>query len=80
MAYEVIKLDGRTFVVRRHPYLRAFLRGFGNFYYLVFAIGLVLYGVSGERWLIVPTILILGGMVWLKVSAKAKAKSGPPSA
>jgi hypothetical protein len=80
MAYEVIKRDGRTFVVRRHPYLRAFLRGFGNFYYWVFAIGLVLYGVSGEHWLIVPTILILGGAVWLRVKASAKAKPGPPPA
>jgi hypothetical protein len=80
MAYEVIKKDGRTFLIRRHPYLRSFLRGFGSFYYWVFAIGLVLYGVSQEHWLIVPTILILGGMVWLKVSMKAKAKNGPPSA
>jgi len=71
MVHEVIKKDGRTFIVRRHP----FLRGFGSGVVWFIAIALVLSGVLRAHWLIVPTILIVGGMVWLKVSMNAKAKA-----
>jgi hypothetical protein len=67
--HEVIKKDGRTFIVRRHP----FMRGFGSAFVWFIAIALILSSVLRAPWLLVPSILILGGMVWFKVKA-SKAK------
>ena len=71
--WEITQEGNKTTIKKNHPFWS------GVVWFI--AIALVLSGVLRAPWLIVPTILIVGGMVWLKVSMKAKvsAKNRPPN-
>ena len=71
--WEIIQEGNKTTIKKKHPFWGAFVVFCG--------IVLIVDGIAKTPWLIVPTILILGGMVWLaaKGRARAKAKEQPPS-
>jgi hypothetical protein len=69
--WEITKEGNKTTITKKHPVWGA----------IVVFIGIVLIidGIAQTPWLIAPTILILGAMVWFKVSLNAKAKKQPPA-
>jgi hypothetical protein len=69
--WEIIREGNKTTIKRNHPIWDAFV--------VLFGIALVVSSVEKAPWLIVPTILILGGAVWLRVKASQKAGHGSPT-
>jgi hypothetical protein len=65
--WEITQEGNKTTIKKKHPFWGGFV--------LLLGVILVLDGIARTPWLIVPTILILGGMVWLKVSLNAKGKA-----
>jgi hypothetical protein len=64
--WEITQDGNKTTIKKNHPFWGGFVVFIG--------IVLVIDGIAKTPWLIVPTILILGGVIWFKVSRNAKAK------
>ena len=69
---EITQEGNKTTIKKKHPFWGAFVVFCG--------IVLVIDGIAKTPWLIVPTIFILGGMVWLAVKGRARARTNtqPP--
>lgn len=68
--WEITREGNKTTIKRNHPFWDAVV--------VLFGLALVVSSVERAPWLIVPTVLILGGAVWLRVKASQKAKHGSP--
>jgi len=66
--WEIIQEGNKTTIKKNHPFWS------GVVWFI--AILLILSSVLRAPWLIVPTILIIGTMVWYKVNRSSKTKTG----
>jgi hypothetical protein len=70
--WEITQEGNKTTIKKKHPFWGAFVVFCG--------IVLVIDGIAKTPWLLVPTIFILGGMVWLAAKGRARARTNtqPP--
>jgi hypothetical protein len=69
--WEIVHEGNRTTIEKKHPFWNAFIVFCG--------FALVLSGVERSPWLIAPTILILGGLIWMRAKGSTKATKNPPA-